>query len=69
MADRRGLFLRQVGNHSLIVQRDGPIANAGIIYVQNVRAGDAASWVLQELTRRMHLFLFHPEAVKRCRAE
>ena len=31
---------------------------------QNVRAGDAASWVLKELTRRMHLFLFHPEAVK-----
>ncbi len=50
-------------NHSLVVQRDGPLVNAGVIYVQNARRGTGAAWLLQELARRVHLFLWQPEAV------
>jgi hypothetical protein len=50
--------------YSLIIQTDNPFVNAGIMYVQNVRDGDAAAWVLQELNRRIARFTYHPESVK-----
>jgi len=42
---------------------DRPMANAGVLYVQNVKKNDGAAWVLRELSRRIRLFMFHPEAV------
>ena len=51
-------------DYSLIIQTDNPFANAGILYVQNVREGDTAAWVLQELNRRIWRFTYRPESVK-----
>ena len=50
--------------HSLIVQTDNPFVNAGILYVQNAHDGDAATWVLQELNRRIDRFTYRPESVR-----
>jgi len=47
----------------LVFQADNPFANAGVFYVQNVRDGDGAAWVLQELNRRVSRFTYHPETV------
>ena len=58
------LLKSHFANHSLVVQRDAPLVNAGVIYVQNARRGTGAAWLLQELARRVNLFLWHPEAVK-----
>ena len=57
------LLKTHFGNHSLVVQQDAPLVNAGVIYVQNAREGSGAAWLLQELARRVHLFMWHPEAV------
>jgi hypothetical protein len=46
------------------VQTDNPFVNAGIFYVQNVAAGDAAAWFLQELNRRIDRFTYRPESVR-----
>ena len=51
-------------DYSLIIQTDNPFVNAGILYVQNVRDGDAAAWVLNELNRRIHRFTYAPESVR-----
>ena len=40
-------FKTVYAEYSLIIQTDNPFANAGILYVQNVRDGDAAAWVIQ----------------------
>ena len=50
--------------HNLIVQTDNPFANAGVFYLQNVKDGDAASWVLKELNRRIARFTYRPESVQ-----
>ena len=50
---------------NVIAQMDNPLANAGMLYVQGVRPGDGAAWVLGEVARRVHLFLSEPAAVKR----
>ena len=55
------LKLGTLARAHLIVQRDSPLVNAGVFYVQNVRRGDAAHWVLSELHRRIALFMYHPE--------
>ena len=57
------LFKTLYADYSLIIQTDNPFANAGIMYVQNIRDGDAAAWVLQELNRRIARFTYHPETV------
>jgi hypothetical protein len=57
------LLKTHFANHSLVVQIDAPLVNAGVIYVQNAREGSGAAWLLQELARRVHLFMWHPEAV------
>lgn len=36
---------------NIIAQWDAPFVNAGVFYVQNVRRGDGAAWVLRELHR------------------
>ena len=56
----KGVF----GSQNIVAMRDRPLVNAGVFYVQNVREGDGAAWVLRELSRRIHLFMFHPEAVQ-----
>ena len=48
----------------LVFQTDNPFVNAGVFYVQNVRDGDGAAWVLQELNRRVRRFTYHPESVR-----
>ncbi len=58
------LFKTVFAKHSLIMQQDNPFANAGVFYVQNARDGDAASWVLEELNRRIARFTYHPESVR-----
>lgn len=45
-------------------QTDNPFVNAGIMYIQNVRAGDAGAWVLEELNRRIERFTYTPESVR-----
>ncbi len=52
-----------LGEANLIAQHDTPLANAGVLYAQNVKPNDGAAWVLTETARRVHLFLYHPEAV------
>ena len=56
---KRGVLAAQ----QLVAQPDKPIANAGVIYAQNVAPDDAAAWVLRETIARVSLFSFHPEAV------
>ena len=57
--------LKQVfGGVQIIGMSDRPMINAGVFYVQNVRSGDGASWVLRELSRRIHTFITRPSAVK-----
>jgi hypothetical protein len=46
-----------LAQHQLILQVDGPFANAGVFYVQNVQPGDGAAWVLSELNRRIGVFV------------
>ena len=50
---------------NLISQWDAPYVNAGCFYAQNIHPSDGAAWVLKELHRRIHLFMFSPEAVAR----
>lgn len=50
---RYPLLKGSLSQHQLILQVDGPFANAGVFYVQNVRPGDGAAWVLSELNRRI----------------
>jgi hypothetical protein len=57
----KGVYRQQ----QIVAMKDRPMVNAGVFYVQNVRDGDGAAWVLRELSRRIHLFMFHPEAVAR----
>lgn len=59
------LKLGLVGRTNLVSQWDAPFVNAGCFYVQNVQPGDGAAWVLTELHRRIRLFMFTPEAVKK----
>ena len=44
---------------------DAPLVNAGVFYANNLSRADGGAWVLRELSRRIHLFLWHPEAVVR----
>ena len=53
----------QFASGHIIAQWDAPFVNAGIFYVQNVRRGDGAAWVLAELHRRIALFMYHPDVV------
>ena len=56
--------LKQVfGGVQIIAMSDRPMINAGVLYVQDVRPGDGASWVLRELSRRIHSFLLRPSTV------
>jgi hypothetical protein len=55
----KGIYAGQ----QIVTMEDRPMVNAGVLYVQNVREGDGAAWVLRELSRRIHLFMFQPEAV------
>ena len=48
----------------LVFQQDNPFVNAGVFYVQGVRRGDGAAWVLQELNRRIERFTYRPESVR-----
>ena len=57
------LFKGPMKGHALIAQVDGPFLNAGIFYVQGVRAGDATAWALQELNRRIDRLTYHPESI------
>ena len=50
--------------HALVFQTDNPFVNAGVFYVQRVRDGDAAAWVLQELNRRIARFTYTPGSVR-----
>ena len=54
------------GQQQIVAMADRPLLNAGVFYAQNVARGDGAAWVLEELARRIHLFLLKPEAVKWC---
>ncbi|KAL1498475.1 hypothetical protein AB1Y20_013800 [Prymnesium parvum] len=56
--------LKQVfANVQLVAMQDRPMVNAGVFYAQNVERGDGAAWSLEELARRIHLFILKPEAV------
>ena len=57
-------FKTVYASQQLITMSDRPLLNAGVFYTQNVRPGDGAAWVLQEVSRRVHLFLTTPEAVR-----
>ena len=57
-------FKTAYAGQQLITMSDRPLLNAGVFYTQNVRPGDGAAWVLQEVSRRVHLFLTTPEAVR-----
>ena len=50
---------------NILAQWDAPFVNAGIFYAQNLKRGDAATWVLSELHRRIALFMYSPDAVSR----
>tara|TARA_B110001452_G_scaffold69373_1_gene55961 strand:+ start:954 stop:3251 length:2298 start_codon:yes stop_codon:yes gene_type:complete len=58
------IFKTLYKDYQLIVQTDNPFVNAGIFYVQNVRAGEASAWFLQELNERIARFTYRPESVK-----
>lgn len=62
-ANPYAVFKTLYRDHQLVFQTDNPFVNAGVFYVQNVRDGDAAAWVLQELNRRIHRFTYKPESV------
>ena len=51
------------GRANLLAQWDAPLVNAGVFYAQGLRPGDAATWVLAELHRRIALFMYNPDAV------
>ena len=55
---------RVFGGQQIIGMSGKPMINAGVFYAQNVRRGDGASWVLQELSRRIHTFILRPSAVR-----
>ena len=55
---------RVFGGQQIIGMSDKPMINAGVFYAQNVKRGDGASWVLQELSRRIHTFILRPSAVR-----
>ena len=55
---------RVFGRQQIIGMSDRPMINAGVFYAQNIAAGDGASWVLRELSRRIHTFLLRPSAVR-----
>ena len=57
------LLKRVYADRQMIAQTDNPFVNAGVFYVQNVRAGDGVAWVLQELNRRVARFTYRPESV------
>jgi len=61
---RYPLLKGPLAKHNLIIQVDGPFANAGVFYVQNVQPGDGAAWVLEELNRRIQRFTYRPESVR-----
>ena len=61
---RYPIFKGPLARHQLIFQVDGPFANAGVFYVQNVRPADGAAWVLSELNRRIERFTYQPESVR-----
>ena len=52
-----------LARHHLIVQPDLPLANAGVLYAQSIKADAPAAWVLRELIERIRAFSFHPEVV------
>ena len=52
------------GGQQLVTMSDRPLLNAGVFYAQNVKRGDGAAWVLEDLSRRIHLFYTKPEAVR-----
>ena len=55
-----------MGEHQLISQPDLPLANAGVVYAQNIKSkSDPAAWVLNELIERIRAFSFHPDIVPR----
>ena len=53
------------GKANILAQWDAPFVNAGVFYAQGLQPGDAATWVLRELHRRIALFMYNPDAVKR----
>lgn len=63
-ADPYPLFKSAFKDRQLVFQQDNPFANAGVFYVQNVRRGDGAAWVLEELNRRVARFTYNPESVR-----
>jgi len=57
------IFKTLYKDYSLIVQTDNPFVNAGVLYVQNVKPGDASAWLIEELNRRIDRFTYRPETV------
>ena len=51
-------------DQQIVGMSDRPMINAGVFYVQNVAKHDGASWVLREMSRRIHAFILRPSAVK-----
>lgn len=43
-------------SYDVIVQRDNPFANAGVLYVRNARNGTGTAYVVNELLRTLQLF-------------
>lgn len=58
------LYSHPLAQQALIIQKDLPFANAGVIYAR-AGAGRGSAWVLHELQARIATFSFHPEAVPR----
>ena len=55
---------RVFGGVQIVGMSDRPMINAGVFYAQHVTEGDGASWVLRELSRRIHTFILRPSAVR-----
>jgi hypothetical protein len=48
---------------NILAQWDAPFVNAGVFYAQGIRQGEAASWVLAELHKRIVTFMYTPQVV------
>ena len=59
-----GLYAGPLARQAFIIQKDLPLANAGVLYAR-AGAGAGSAWVLRELQARIATFSFHPEAVPR----
>lgn len=47
----------------LLAQFDLPLLNAGVFYYHGVQPSDGAAWVAREAAKRVHSFMWTPEAV------